>query len=324
MSPPHCVNRVDAGGVRYTSVVRAVAIAVLLVAATTTARANPAKLVAIAPVGSDARKAVAVGPDGQIYEPDGKGSWIRKRPGGTSDTIIAANGAGGNVFADAKGPALFKLHAGAWTSVHLERKAKAILGAGSRALAATGKSIYALDRGRPLKLADAPAPVLALAGSSAGVVVSTPKGLMTFKGGVFKPIKNAPKTVRTLISDRWVLVDRGVVDLKSLKTTPWPSGVRVADATTLGESLVAVGTHGKTTELYTLGTAKAAKLQHETIPFTTRVDVVGVVADKAGRVVVATRDGQVAVRDAARTWTIVTVRDELPDAKPGPAPAESP
>lgn len=308
---------------RYTLHVRVLAIAVVLLAASIS-HADTPKLVAIAPAGSDVRKAVAIGPDGQIYEPDGKGSWIRKRAGGTSDTIIAATGSGGNVFADAKGPALFKLHAGAWTSVHLERKAKAILGAGSRALAATGKSIYALDRGRPVKLADAPAPVLALAGSSAGVVVSTAKGLMTFKGGTFKPIKNAPKNVRTLISDRWVLVDRGVIDLKSLKTTSWPAGVRVGDATTLGESLVAVGTHGKVTELYTVGAAKAAKLEQEPIPFTARVDIVGVVADKSGRVVVATRDGQIAVRDGAGTWTIVIVRDELPAAKPGPAPAESP
>lgn len=292
----------------------------------TAARADAPKLVAIASPGADARKAVAIGPEGQVYEPDGKGNWIRTQAGGVADPLVGVTSASGLVLADAKGNALFKLRDGVWSSIYLDTKTKAILGTGSRALAAAGKSIYALDRGRAVKLGEAPGPVLALAGSRAGVVVSTAKGLMTMKGKKFTPIKKAPKNARTLVSDRWVLVDRGVIDLKSLKTTSWPSGVRVGDATTTttskGEVLIAVGTHGKATDLYTVS-AKTAKLEQETIPFTTRVDIVGVVADKAGRIVVGTRDGQLAVREGGK-WTVATVREELPDAKPGPAPAESP
>lgn len=292
------------------------------------AHAEAPKLVAIASPTADARKAVAIGPDGQVYEPNGKGEWIRTQAGGVADPLVTVTSASGMVLADAKGNALFKLHAGVWSSVYLDTKLKAILGTGSRALAAVGKTIYALDKGRAVKLGEAPVPVLALAGSRAGVVVSTAKGLMTMKGATFKPIKNAPKSTRTLVSDRWVLVDRGAIDLKSLKTTAWPAGAHVGDGdatattTAKGEQLIAVGTHGKSTDLYTIS-AKTAKLEQEPIPFTARVDIVGVVADKAGRIVVATRDGQLAVRDGGK-WTIATVREELSDAKPGPAPAESP
>jgi hypothetical protein len=310
---------------------RALMIAAVLAAASAAAspaRAEAPKLVAIASPGPDARKAVAIGPEGQVYEPDGKGNWIRTQAGGVADPLVAVTSASGQVLADAKGNALFKLRDGIWSSVYLDTKLKAILGTGSRALAAVGKTIYALDKGRAVKLGEAPVPVLALAGSRGGVVVSTSKGLMSMKGKTFTPIKKAPKNARTLVSDRWVLVDRGVIDLKSLKTTSWPAGAHVGDGdattatTAKGELLIAVGTRGKAADLYTVN-AKTAKLESESIPFATRVDIVGVVADKAGRVVVGTRDGQLAVREGGK-WTIATVREELADGKPGPAPAESP
>ncbi|HSD87582.1 MAG TPA: hypothetical protein VLB44_08700, partial [Kofleriaceae bacterium] len=271
---------------------------VLLVAllAPSRAKADPPKLAGLAPaIVGDARKAIAVGPEGQVYEPDGKGAWVRTQAGGVADELVAVTTANGSVIADGKGTALFKLKGNAWTSVHLALKAKAILGAGSRALAAAGKSIYALDKGRPAKLADAPAPVLALAGGPGGVIVSTPKGLLALKGTTFKPIKNAPRTAGTLVSDRWMLVDRGVVDLKTLKTLAWPAGVRVTDATTLpGDVLLAISVKGNAFELLTV---RGAKIDREALPLPDASPVIGLVGDKAGRVVVATRDGHLAVRD---------------------------
>lgn len=287
------------------------------------AHADAPKLAGLAPaVAGDARKAIAVGPEGQVYEPDGKGAWVRTQAGGVADELVAVTIANGSVIADGKGTALFKLKGNAWTSVHLALKAKAILGAGSRALAAAGKSIYALDKGRPAKLADAPAPVLALAGGPGGVIVSTQKGLLTLQGTTFKPLKNAPRGAGTLLSDRWMLVDRGVVDLKTLKTIAWPSGVHVTDATTLGDGLLAISVRGKAFELLTV---KGAKIDREAIPLPDASPVIGLVADKLGRVVVATRDGHLAMRDkAGGTWSVSEVREELSAAKPGPAPAASP
>lgn len=296
---------------------RALILAGLLVA--TRAHADKPTLVALAPA-ADARRAVPIGPAGQVYDPDGKGAWIRHRGGGVAEQLVAATTVGTTVIAAAKGAPAFKLKGGAWTSIHLELKGNPILGTGSRVLAAIGKNIYALDRGQPAKLAEAPAPVLALAATATGVIVATPKGLMRLEGIVFKPIKKAPKQVNQLVSDRWALVDRGALDLKTMKTIAWPAGMRVGEATTLaGDTLVAVAVQGKTVELLTV---RAGKLEREKIPLDQPKAIIGLAADKAGRVVVACGDGRLAVRDGG-VWTITEVRDELPVAKPGPAPAVS-
>jgi lipoprotein-releasing system permease protein len=114
---------------------------------------------------------------------------------------------------------------------------------------------------------------------------------------------------------------KGVLDLETMKTTPWPAGLRVTDATVVGgNAVVGVSVRGKIVELVT---AKGGKVARENIPFADISPIVGVVGDKAGRVVVATRDGHLAVRDPKGAWTVTEVLDALPAPKPGPAPAES-
>lgn len=287
-------------------------------ASTRVAHADKPTLAALAPA-ADARLAVAIGPAGQLYEPDGKGSWVRTRGGGITEQVVAASTVGGTVIAGAKGAPPFKLKAGAWTAVNLGLKVRAILGGGSRVLAAVGKSVFALDRARPTKLAEAPAAVLALAASRSGVVIATDAGLMKLHGTTFKPIKKAPKKVRALISDRWVLVDRGAVDLHTMKTIVWPAGIHVVEATTLGDVLVAVSMQGKTVELVTI---KRGKVTREKVEIDAPRPIVGIVVDRKDRVAIAMRDGRIALRDGG-TWTVTEVREELASPKPGPAPAES-
>ncbi|MEO8554633.1 MAG: hypothetical protein ABI678_31870, partial [Kofleriaceae bacterium] len=72
-----------------------------------------------------------------------------------------------------------------------------------------------------------------------------------------------------------------------------------------------------------LVTWKAGKLAREAIGVQLAAPIVSVVADKTGRAVVATRDGQLAVRDKAGTWTAGELRDDLPADRPGSPPAES-
>jgi hypothetical protein len=293
-----------------------VLIAVVLAAGP--AHADKATLAALAPA-ADARRAIAVGPAGQIYEPDGKGAWVRTQAGGIAEEITGAATAGSTVFAAAKAAPPFKLKAGAWTAVNLGLKAKAILGNGSRVVAAVDKSVFALDKAQPTKLADAPASVTALAASSTGVIVQTAKGLMKLDGAAWKPIKKAPKKVRALLSDRWALVDRGALDLKTMKPIVWPAGVHIVEATTVGNELVGVSMHGKTVELVTI---KAGKVVRENVPVDNPKPIVGLVVDKHARVAIAMRDGRIALRDNG-TWTVTEVREELAAPKPGPAPAES-
>jgi hypothetical protein len=291
------------------------------------AEAAPATLAAIAPA-TDVRKAVPIGPAGQVYEPDGKGAWVRRRAGGTAAVIIGATAIGTTVIAGAKSAPPFKLKGGTWTAVFLTPKAKAIVGTGSRVLTAVGKQVFALDTtaAQPTRLPDAPSRISAVAAGRSRAVAVTDKGLVELvgKAGTWKPIKKAPKAVRTLVSERWALVDKGALDLKTLKTIALPAGVRVDDATTLGETLLVVVTRGKHRELLTLAGSAGAKIERETIPLDASAPIVGVVADDAKRVVVAVRDGKLAMR-VAGTWSVVEVRDELPaDKPPGPAPALSP
>src|SRR6185369_17246710 len=169
---------------------------------------------------------------------------------------------------------------------------KTILGAGTRLLAAAGKTVFALDKQSPTKLADAPVPVIAVAATIGGsVVISTAKGFFGLQGTAFKPIKNAPKTGGTLLSDRFLLVTTGVFDLKTQRTLTWPAGLRVTDTTLVGvDTLVAVGTRAGKRELVTVkasgaaGKKAAAKgdgADTEVIPLPSASPVVGLVADKA-------------------------------------------
>ncbi len=301
--------------------------AVSLGAVATRVDAAPAKLSAIASA-DDVRKAVPIGPDGQVYEPDGKGAWARKRNGGTAVELISATAVGTTVIAGARNGPPFKLKGGAWTAIILLPKAKALLGSGSRVLAAVGKQVFALDTtaAQPTKVPDAPARITALAASKSHAVALTDKGLveLTGKVGGWKPMKKAPKTVRTLVSDRWALIDKGALDLKTLKIVAWPAGVRIDDATSTGETLYVIATHGKQRELFTLSGKPGAKLERENMPLDGNAVVVGLVADDGKRIIVAARDGTLAMR-VAGVWTLTEVHDEIPADKPaGPAPALSP
>jgi len=287
-------------------------------AAVTIAHAGKPTLVALAPA-IDARRAVAIGPAGEVYQPDGKGAWIRTQSGGMAEEVVGAVAAGPTVIAVSKGSLPFKLRATGWSAIGFGPKARPIVGTGSRVLAAVGKSVFALDKGEPAKLADAPTAVIALAASGAGAVIVTTKGLHRLEGGAWKPVKKAPKGVKTLVSDRGALLAKGALDLRSLMTLPGPAGAKIGEATGSGDSLFVVATRGKQTELFTIS---GSKLERETIPLDKGEPVVGVVADREGRVVVATRDGTIATRIKG-TWTNTDVRVEIPAAKPGPAPAAS-
>lgn len=315
------------GGIRTSLAIALGALAVM----STSSLAAPARIAAIAPNTNDVRKAVPIGPQGQVYEPDGKGAWVRKKAGGTTVELTAATAIGTTVIATGKNAPPFKLtRTGTWSSVFLIPKARAVVGVGSRVLAAAGKQVFALDTNaaQPAKLGDAPARVSALAASKARAIAVTDKGLVELpaKSTSWKPIKKAPKAIRALVSERWALVDKGALDLKTMKTIPWPAGVRVDDATTVGETLYAVATRGKQRELLVLTPAAAASkvptFDRDKIPLEGE-NIVGVVADDNKRVVVATRDGTLALRDKG-AWTTVEVREELPDGKsPGPGPALS-
>jgi hypothetical protein len=305
---------------------RLAAITACAVAAATGARAEPgpppgpARLAALAPA-DDARRAIAIGRDGEVYEPDGKGAWVHRLPSSTTAPIAAAGRAGGAVVALGKG-VIYRLAGNGWSAIRLVQHGTAILGEGARSLAAVGRQLFALDgltRGEPTRLVQAPASIVSIGAGAAAIVVATEAGLFRVTGGKLVAIKPALGHPR-LISDRWAIVERGAVDLTTGKLMLWPRGLAVgAAAGVSGNALVAVCTGPAGLELVTVASGNQV---HE--PLGVTGTAVGVVADERGRAVVALSDGRIAVRDRDRGgWTVTEVVDAPADGHPGPAPAVS-
>jgi len=277
-----------------------------------------AALVPALPPGEDARRAVAIGPSGEVYEPDGKGAWVRRQRFATAGTIASAARAGEGVVALGDG-AVYRLAQNGWSAIRLAQKDKARLSVGGNAVAAVGRQLLALDRlagGEPAKLSAAPGEIL-LVGSGRTIVIATERGLFRLDRARLLPIP-APRRARTLVGDQWAIVDGGAVDLRTGRTTPWPPGASIESvAAGPDDRLIAVARAAGKLELLAL---RAGKL--ERAPIEAAGAAVGVAVDRDGRAVVAFRDGRIAVRDGA-AWTTVTVGEQLPPPRPGAPPAAS-
>ena len=308
--------------------VAAPAVAVML--ALFAGRARAGELAALAPPsGDDARKAVAIGPSGEVYEPDGKGAWVRRQRITTADKLAVAGRAGGAIVAGGDG-VVYRLAANGWTALRLAQTGKAVLSSGA-AVAAVGRQLYALDKsngGELVKLALAPATVLAI-GAGKQLAIATERGLFRVAGTKLTKIPGAPRRVDALVGDAWALLDHGALELATKKVTRWPAGLSISVAVTgPTNSLVAVGTSRGKLELVTL---RAGKLEREPIAVSPAAKAVGVAVDKMGRAVVALRDGRLVVRQAVAggaaapgNWTVSTVSESLPPAHPGSPPAKGP
>ncbi|MGE0548050.1 MAG: hypothetical protein AB7O24_22330 [Kofleriaceae bacterium] len=284
--------------------------------------ANPAELTSLIPA-ADARQAIAIGPHGELYEPDGTGSWVRTRPVRTSTTCSAAGRAGAAIVASCSG-AMFRLAPSGWTAIRLSRNGKPQTSVGTAAVGAVGRQLFALDRmvaGTAPKLTTAPAAIAGIGAGPSGFVVATEQGLFRWTGAGLQLIPRVPRQVLRMISERWALVDGGALDLKTGRITRWPQGLAISGASPgPQDALVAVGATDAATELVTVRGGRIAREPIEILGG--GAEAVGVVIDRAGRAVVALRDGRLAVRDQGR-WTSVTVREQLPPAAPGAAPATS-
>lgn len=281
------------------------------------------QLAALAPPpGDDARKAVPLGPTGQVFEPDGAGGWVRDQAISTADRISVTGRAGGQIVALGDG-VIFRLAPNGWTAIRIIQKGKAAMSGGSRAVAAIGRQLYAIDKaasGEPTKLALAPSPILAIAAGKT-VVIALDRGLFRVDGARLTAIKRVPRRVDRLVSDRWALMERAAVNLTTGKSTPLPEGVKIVTAASgPADSLIAVSASRGALELITL---TGTKLVRDALPAAITGAAVGVALDSSGRAVIALRDGRVCVRERG-AWTVATVREALPAPHPGPPPATAP
>ena len=305
---------------------RAALVGVVIVAAARAAGAAPA-IAAIA-AASHARGAMIVGPSGQVYDPDGRGSWVRHRAGGVGDAVGVAVIAGDTVIAGAAdasashGPP-FQWQGGAWHVIPLALRAHAVVGRGTRAAAAVNRAVWTLD-GVPKQLADAPAAVTMVGASAAGIAVATARGVFRLDGKQWTVVDHAPAVV-ALLDDRWAQTAGGVFDLRAGKPIAWPSGFPAAAAVAVDRDgdVVAAGVDGRGVAVVVVanGHATLDRMPDSAVsgPIGT---VVGVATDRDGVVVVAVADGRVAIRDGGR-WSATAVRDELPAPRAGAPPATS-
>ena len=295
------------------------AVVFVLAATSRVAAAAPATpLVALA-AADDARQAVVIGAHGELYEPDGKGAWVHRRPVTTAGALTTAGRAGGAIIASGDG-VVYRLAANGWSAIRLVQHGKAIVGTGTRTLAAVGRQLYALDpltTGAPTKLAVAPANIVALAAGTKAIVVATDTGVFRLDTARPVGIPTAPRRLR-LISERWAIVDRGALELTTGAITAWPGGLTIgAAATTADGALVAVAATRGGLELVTL--RKAAITRD---PLGLSGTAVAVTVDRAGRALVVLADGRIALREPTG-WTTTQVTDEPPAPHPGAPPATS-
>lgn len=291
----------------------------------------PAVLVALAPAPSDddARKVIALGPTGEVYEPDGKGAWVRKRRITTADPLQAAGRAGTAVVALGDG-IIYKLADNGWSALRLAQHGKAILGVGAHAVAAVGKQLFAIDRpanGEPQKLALAPADITALGAGARGVVIAaTARGLLKVEGPKITTLAWAPRTgIQRLVGDAWAITDRGALDLRTNKAVPIAIPATTPATVAGGDGALAfiAPLRGGGAELVLIH--GPGKIDREPIAITPPPSApVGLAVDRAKRAVIALRDGRLAVRDERGGWTAVTVTEQLPDEHPGAPPATAP
>lgn len=305
---------------RVGAAVASCAIAVLT--ASGVARARPV-VVGLAAAPDDAHTAIAIGPSGEAYAPSAAHVWTRRAGGGIAADVVATSRAGDVALAAVAGEPPYELvppsahDAGGWSVMNLGRRASAILGRGPRATAAVGKTVFALERGKATRIADAPAVVLALGASAKAIAVETERGLARWDGRAWKPLAKAPHHVAALLDARWALVDRGVVDLDSGAVTAWPAGFAPEAVALAGDGAI-VAAHGAQ-----LATIDRGKVARETIAAATLASpVVAIAADRSGRIVIATRDGELWLRERG-AWTAGELHAELPPPHAGSPPAVS-
>lgn len=316
--------------------------AVLAIAGSLTAPAAaadppPARLAALVPA-DDARQVVAIGSAGEVYEPDGKGAWVHRLASWTSHAITAAGRVAGNVLAYGDG-VVYQLADNGWSALRLSQRGKAVLAAGTRGVAAVGRQLFALDpqpTGKPARLAQAPARVVAIGAGAGAIVVATERGLWRLdpRSGRLVELRPAPPPPIRLVSERWAVVANGAYDLTTGRTIAWPADLAIGVAAACppigpsrgpdrsldrrpGDCLAAIGAGLAGLELVVI---RGGKLSREPLgAATVGATPVGVVLDRAGRAAVALADGRIALREPPSD---VSSQRPGPREDPSTAPAD--
>ncbi|HUQ02885.1 MAG TPA: hypothetical protein VM261_10340 [Kofleriaceae bacterium] len=311
---------------------RAVAAAVLLalvasIAATArTARADV--IAAIAPATDDVRKTIVVGPSGQVYEPDGSGTWTRKSEGGVAADVRGAVVAGSALVVAGKSAPLYRRDPTGWIAMRLGERGKSVIGSGPRPAIAIGKNVFVWAGSSWKRVGRTTANIAALwAASETKIVVATDAGLVRFAGGGFAPVPAAP-VVAGLGSGgptSWaVTADAGAYEVATRRIhrpTVGGAPMAVALVATSSDSTWAFGSTPAGIALARFH--KGAWSEAIAPPVAADDSALALVADTSGALLVVTRGGLLHLlpAGAGATWSTGTRAEALPPATPGPGPA---
>lgn len=284
--------------------------------------ASTDRVVAVAADPTDVTKAVLVGPSGQVYEPD-QGDWVRRRGGGVAADVSGAAIAGGELVVAGRAMPMYRRTGDTWYALRLGEDGLTRFGTGPTPALVIRRQVFVHTKGRTwTRLGTLPGKVAtALWASGKNVWIADGGGVYRLKGKAFV---RAGDPVDALAGGTpWGLTPAGLRHLTSGRTVP-------AELDGAPVTILAAGGAPGSAELFVVAEAAGKPvLARASKTGLTRVDdvpvagaIAGVAVDKAGAVLVAFRDGQVAVR-AGGTWATGQVTDQLPADRGGPGPSLS-
>jgi hypothetical protein len=307
---------------------RAVVAAFLLAAAASTAAVRADVIAAIAPATDDVRKTIVIGPSGQVYEPDGAGTWTRTSEGGVAADVRGAVVAGAALVVAGKSAPLYRRDPIGWIAMRLGERGRTVVGSGPRPAIAIGKNVFIWAGTTWKRVGRTTANITALwAASETKIVVATEAGLVRFAGGGFPPVPAAP-VVAGLGSGgpaTWaVTADGGAYEVATRRIhrpTAGGAPMTVALVATSSDSTWAFGSTPAGIALARFH--KGAWAEAVAPPLAPDDSALALVTDRSGALLVVTRGGLLHLlpAGAGATWSAGLRAEALPAASPGPGPA---
>ncbi len=296
-------------------------------AASALAAPSLAAIVPPAAAPDDVRQSTLIGPSGQLWEPDGAGSWVRRTEGGVAADVMGATRAAGMLVVAGRATPFYRRDGDRWLSMRLGERGRTLIANGPRAAVAIGRQVFVHTGTAWKRIATAGRPFKALwAASETRVFAGSELGVVRLVGGGFVAHATTPIVAFGSGATPWAVTsDGGVLDLTTRRVhRPSAAGVAVAASqVTIGADGTA-WVLGRTTAGVALVRLRKGTWTVAPPPPLGAADVaVALAVDRAGRLLVATRGGAVFVGAADGTWMQGTLTEALPAPHAGPGPART-
>jgi hypothetical protein len=290
-----------------------------------------ARLVAVMPNKTGAP--TLVGKSGELYLPRANAKWQRSGAGGVSTDVVSIfKGVGSDLFAVGSRAPLFQWHAGVWSAFHLANDGRSTVSPGALPIISIGRHIYELSGSSWIRIASAKGAIRALHAARANEIY-----VVTTTGKLFVGRKNwKPLSIPLPAGDQI----RAIVGLPGKQEVAVSEQNRLYLLTRKGAKLMSLGPEYRGLEVHTLGVASGKLLLAGRVGV--GADQKSILAEVASQklvtmdklwplqsgdqfallhedhkhqLIVATRQGQVRIKNQEGTWS-----NGLLDIAPPPPP----